>query len=239
MTNKKTISSEDFRLVEAELLQKPAADWSSTEFDLFNEWFLQSGHYYAGRQYLMGGRLVSIKGNILFRSKMSKEDAEDTIQEWWIRFNEEKKFNPSLGAFDAYFKTGVNMMALNNERWGHRNVSLDEPLQNNDEQTKLNLLDYLVATGRIKGDASLPETEIMETEIRQYVLALIQKLKDKPPIPKYVIYANAVELRHLEGLEYEQIAAALDVTENYARQLVLRGMKYMARIALRDGLLNL
>lgn len=174
---------------------------------------------------------MSVRGVGMFRPRMSQEDAEDIIQDWWVKFYQDRRFDPSKGSFKTYFITGIDLIALNKNREGGRNISLDETPHMEEEKSDSPLLDYLVATGRIKGDAPSPEDETKRKEIHQYVTSLIRQLHETP---RYERNATAIEL-FLDGLPYRQIAETLGVTEVNARILVHRGINYMAGIAKRDG----
>lgn len=229
------LTTEQIILIERDVLNKPKKDWSSEELNLFHEWF-ETKYYIRGVRSLSQSSTISFGGTVVFRSALSIEDAMDVVQEWWYKFDANVVFDPTLSPFESYYFNGLKRFAITKIRKTRREVLSGDVTSNYDDQEdEMSLADYLVSIGKLDNDLSINDKIF---EIKQQVTFLIQKLKNKPPMPDYVKYADAVEYRFLYNLEYAEIAAKLGVEESYARVLKLRGLKYLKEIAIEEGLLQ-
>lgn len=76
----------------------------------------------------------------------------------------------------------------------------------------------------------LPARSSTEVDLEDLRAALHQHLAELPEKLR-----RAVELRHLEGLEYTAVAAALGTTEDTARQRVHRGLNLLRVLATKEA----
>lgn len=161
------------------------------------------------------GDLVARHGESMFRVAFriteNEHDAEEIVQETFLRGYR------SLAEFDARsdFRTWIYRIAVNcalqvlNKRKSAAAVSIAEEFDA--ERPGIQLAD---------GKAG-PERLLLDREIEHRRHAAMEKMTADERL--------AFVLRHLEGRSTEEIAAALDVTPNNAKQAVFRAVQKMRR----------
>jgi RNA polymerase sigma-70 factor (ECF subfamily) len=153
---------------------------------------------------------------LLYRLTDDPEEARDLTQETFLRAFQ------SIGRFrgDADLKTWLYRIALNLSRnrwrWWRRKrrdvtVSLDTPLGLSEEP--------LSAT--LRGDAPDPEQTVLGREREAALSAALRSLGSP--------YREAVVLRDVEGLSYEQVAAALDANVGTVKSRIARGREELRK----------
>jgi RNA polymerase sigma-70 factor (ECF subfamily) len=168
----------------------------------------------AGDKEAYGG-LVERHGEAIFRVAFrvteSESDAEEVAQETFLRGYR------SLPGFDARsdFRTWIYRIAVNcalqvlQKRKSEAAVPITEEFD--EEHSGIQLSD---------GGAG-PERLLLDREIEHRRHAAMEKMTEDERL--------AFVLRHLEGRSTEEIAAALDVTPNNARQALFRAIQKMRR----------
>ena len=161
------------------------------------------------------GALVARHGECVFRVAFRitecEPDAEEIVQETFLRGYR------GLAEFDARadFRTWIYRIAVNcalqvaNKRKSEAAVPIVEEFD--DERPGIQLAD---------GGAS-PERLLLDREIEHRRHAAMEKMTPDERL--------AFVLRHLEGRSTEEIAAALQVTPNNAKQAVFRGVQKLRR----------
>ena len=161
------------------------------------------------------GALVARHGESMFRVAYriteSEPDAEEIVQETFLRGYR------SLAEFDARadFRTWIYRIAVNcalqvlNKRKSEAAVPIAEEFD--DERPGIQLAD----------SGAGPERLLLDREIEHRRHAAMEKMTPDERL--------AFVLRHLEGRSTEEIAAALQVTPNNAKQAVFRGVQKMRR----------
>jgi RNA polymerase sigma-70 factor, ECF subfamily len=161
------------------------------------------------------GVLVERHGETMFRVAFriteNDQDAQEIVQETFLRGYR------SLAGFDARadFRTWIYRIAVNcslqllKKRKSEAAVPITEEFD--EEHSGIQLAD--IAAG--------PERLLLDREIEHRRQAAMDKMTEDERL--------AFVLRHLEGRSTEEIAAALDVTPNNARQAVFRAVQKMRR----------
>ncbi len=161
------------------------------------------------------GALVARHGEsvfrVAFRITECEPDAEEIVQETFLRGYR------GLAEFDARadFGTWIYRIAVNcalqivNKRKSEAAVPIVEEFD--DERPGIQLAD----------GAASPERLLLDREIEHRRHAAMEKMTPDERL--------AFVLRHLEGRSTEEIAAALQVTPNNAKQAVFRGVQKLRR----------
>jgi len=161
------------------------------------------------------GALVARHGENMFRVAYriveSEADAEEIVQETFLRGYR------GLADFDARadFRTWIYRIAVNcalqalNKRRSQAAVPIAEEFD--DERPAIQLADR----------GAGPERLLLDREIEHRRQAAMEKMTTDERL--------AFVLRHLEGRSTEEIAAALQVTPNNAKQAVFRAVQKMRR----------
>jgi RNA polymerase sigma-70 factor (ECF subfamily) len=161
------------------------------------------------------GALVARHGESMFQVAYciteSEADAEEIVQETFLRGYR------SLAGFDARadFRTWIYRIAINcalqvlNRRKSEAAVPIGEEFD--DEQPAIQLAD--------KGAG--PERLLLDREIEVRRQTAMEKMTPDERL--------AFVLRHLEGRSTEEIAAALEITPNSAKQAVYRAVQKMRK----------
>lgn len=153
---------------------------------------------------------------LLFRLTENREEAADLTQETFLHAL--KAINNFRG--DADLKTWLFRIAVNQSRnrfrwWTRRRreatVSLDAPT--GERQTTL--------SETFSSAASSPEEDVLRRERADNLRAALRSLPD--------IFREAVVLRDIEGLGYEEIAAALSVNIGTVKSRIARGREELRR----------
>ena len=148
---------------------------------------------------------------VAFRITENESDAEEVVQETLLRGYR------NLANFDARadFGTWIYRIAVNcalqvlNKRRSEAAVSIAE--EYDDERPGIQLAD----------SGAGPERVLLDKEIEHRRHAAMEKMTPDERL--------AFVLRHLEGRSMEEIAAALEVTPNNAKQAVFRAVQKMRR----------
>lgn len=152
------------------------------------------------------------------------EDARDAAQETFLKVY--RHFDRFRG--EASLKTWICRIAINQarstERWWRRRFrsetsSLDETAASGEEG--------LSAAERLPSPGATPEAEAMSREREERIERALMELKKD--------FRIAVVLRDLEGMSYEEIAYALEISIGTVKSRIARGRE-MLRVQLqRDG----
>jgi RNA polymerase sigma-70 factor, ECF subfamily len=161
------------------------------------------------------GTLVARHGEALFRAAYriteSEADAEEVVQETFLRGYR------SLAEFDARsdFRTWIYRIAINcafqvlSKRKSEATMPIVEEFD--EERRGIQLADR----------GAGPDRLLLDREIEYRRHAAMEKMTPDERL--------AFVLRHVEGRSTEEIAAALQVTPNNAKQAVFRGVQKMRR----------
>ena len=170
----------------------------------------------AAFEVLVNDRSGEIYG-LLYRLTESAEEARDLTQETFLRAFQ------SIGHFrgESDLRTWIYRIAINQARnrwrwWRRRRrdttVSIDAPAANG--QTSL--------LGTLKSDADRnPEQDALAHERERALRRALGSLKR--------VYREAVVLRDIEGLAYEEIAVALDISVGTVKSRLARGRQELRR----------
>jgi RNA polymerase sigma-70 factor (ECF subfamily) len=155
---------------------------------------------------------------LLYRLTEDAEEARDLTQETFLQaFRSIANFRGDADLRTWLYRIAVNQ-ARNRWRWWRRRrrgstVSLDEPAARDSEQT-------LGARLRDEG-ARDPERDALAHEREQLIVAALATLA-RP-------YREAVVLRDIEGLSYEEVAAALEISIGTVKSRLSRGRAELRR----------
>ena len=154
---------------------------------------------------------------LLYRLTEDPEEARDLTQETFLQaFRSIAHFRGDADLRTWLYRIAVNQ-ARNRWRWWRRRrrgatVSLDAT----DEAHELSLASRLVDEG-----AEDPEARTLAHEREEILLAAVRTLA-RP-------YREAVVLRDVEGLSYEEVAAALDISVGTVKSRLSRGRTELRR----------
>ncbi len=158
---------------------------------------------------------------LLFRFTENREEAKDLTQETFLRVIQAvKDFRGEASLKTWIFRIAINQ-ARNRRRWWKARrqnvtISLDQNATRGDGSDAQNLRDTL-ADNR----AASPETEILQ---REQSTQLRQALYELP-----AQFREAVILRDIKGLSYEEIAQALDTGIGTVKSRIARGRDELRR----------
>ena len=154
---------------------------------------------------------------LLHRLTEDAEEARDLTQETFLRaLKAVKNFRG-----DADLKTWLYRIAINESRnrfrwWKRRNrsktISLDAELS----QTNITLIEI------IEGNSANPESETLRRERQTALRVALKKLSAH--------YREAIVLRDIEGLSYEEVAAALDANIGTVKSRIARGREELRKM---------
>lgn len=154
---------------------------------------------------------------LLYRLTQDAEEARDLTQETFLRaLKAVKNFRG-----DADLKTWLYRIAVNESRnrhrwWTRRRRDATDSL---DAETAFS---DAPLHERISGDSENPETETLRRERQN---ALREALKNLPQN-----FREAVILRDIEGLSYEEVAAALETNVGTVKSRISRGREELRRM---------
>lgn len=154
---------------------------------------------------------------LLYRLTEDIEEARDLTQETFLRsLKAIKNFRG-----DAELKTWLYRIAINESRnrfrwWKRRNRSKTVSLDAEVSQTEMTLIE------RIKGDSENPEQETLRRERQTVLRNALRKL------PAH--YREAIVLRDIEGLSYEEVAAALEANIGTVKSRIARGREELRKM---------
>ena len=147
-------------------------------------------------------RLLRLLGRILH----NQSDVEDIAQETFLKaYRALPKFRNESAFFTWLYRIAVNT-ARNHISSKHNQVFVSDQIQSQDGET-FSLLDNLT-------DGETPETHMHNREI----IEALQKALDE--LPEQL--RQAIELRELEGLSYEEIATTMDCPVGTVRSRIFR-----------------
>jgi RNA polymerase sigma-70 factor (ECF subfamily) len=170
----------------------------------------------AAFDYLVAERSGDIYA-LLYRLTEDPEEARDLTQETFLRAFQ----NISRFRGDANLKTWLYRIAINQARnrwrwWRRRRRDLTVSLDTQDGQREQPLSASLRAVG------ADPEQETLARERETTLRAALRSLSRS--------YREAVILRDVEGLSYEEIAAALEISIGTVKSRLSRGRLELRRI---------
>ena len=153
---------------------------------------------------------------LIFRLTENAEEAQDLTQETFLRaFKAIKNFRG-----DADLKTWLYRIAVNESRnrfrwWKRRksNVTISLDAETNYHETPL--------SERIADDSANPETETLR---RERELALRKALNELS-----TNFREVIILRDIEGLSYEEVAAALETNVGTVKSRIARGREELRK----------
>ena len=154
---------------------------------------------------------------LLFRLSGDAEEARDLAQETFLRaFQAIQKFRGDADLKTWLYRIAINQ-ARNRWRWWRRRrrdatVSLDAPFGEREQTVAMRLEDT---------NAHDPEQETLARERERQLREALQGLR--------TAYREAVVLRDIEGLTYEEIAATLQINIGTVKSRLARGRLELRR----------
>lgn len=170
----------------------------------------------AAFENLVNERSGEIYG-LLYRLTENTEEARDLTQETFLRAFQ------SIGNFrgESDLRTWIYRIAINQARnrwrwWRRRKRESTVSLDSNDDTTR----QPLIAT--LKSERSQdPEQDTLSREREKALRIALRSLRR--------VYREAVVLRDIEGLAYEEIAVALDIGIGTVKSRLSRGRQELRR----------
>lgn len=170
----------------------------------------------AAFENLVNERSGEIYG-LLYRLTENTEEARDLTQETFLRAFQ------SIGNFrgESDLRTWIYRIAINQARnrwrwWRRRKRESTVSLDSNDDTTR----QPLIAT--LKSESSQdPEQDTLSREREKALRIALRSLRR--------VYREAVVLRDIEGLAYEEIAVALDIGIGTVKSRLSRGRQELRR----------
>lgn len=154
---------------------------------------------------------------LLFRLSGDAEEARDLAQETFLRaFQAIHKFRGDADLKTWLYRIAINQ-ARNRWRWWRRRrrdatISLDAPVGEREQTVAMRLEDT---------NAHDPEQETLARERERQLREALQGLR--------TAYREAVVLRDIEGLTYEEIAATLQINIGTVKSRLARGRLELRR----------
>jgi RNA polymerase sigma-70 factor (ECF subfamily) len=170
----------------------------------------------AAFEQLVNERSGEIYG-LLYRLTENSEEARDLTQETFLRAFQ------SIGHFrgDADLKTWIYRIAINQARnrwrwWRRRRRDSTVSIDSTDVEGRPTLVTTLRANG-----SSNPEQATLARERESALRTALGSVRR--------IYREAVVLRDIEGLSYEEIAATLEISVGTVKSRLARGRQELRR----------
>jgi RNA polymerase sigma-70 factor (ECF subfamily) len=154
---------------------------------------------------------------LLYRLTEDPEEARDLTQETFLQaFRSIAHFRGDADLRTWLYRIAVNQ-ARNRWRWWRRRrrgvtVSLDEPARDSEQPLSARLRDE---------GACDPERQTLAHERESAIVAALSTIA-RP-------YREAVVLRDIEGLSYEEVAAALEISVGTVKSRLSRGRQELRR----------
>lgn len=159
-------------------------------------------------------RILRLLGRILH----NQSDVEDIAQETFLKaYRALPKFRNESAFYTWLYRIAVNT-ARNHISSKHNQVFVSDQIESQDGET-FSLLDNLT-------DGETPETHMHNREIVEALQEALEELPDQ--------LRQAIVLRELEGLSYDEIATAMDCPVGTVRSRIFR-----AREAISERLKSL
>lgn len=165
--------------------------------------FARMVHMYSGQIYRLALKMLK-----------NPQDAEDILQETFIKaYKALPDFEGRSQLSTWLYRIATNESLMFLRRKQPDSVSVEQPVENNEEQTPLQIVDW----------CCLPEGELMTSE----ALTFLQESMDELPESLRVVFL----LRDIEGLSTREVAKILDLSETAVKTRLSR-----ARFRLREML---
>jgi RNA polymerase sigma-70 factor (ECF subfamily) len=160
------------------------------------------------------------------RALRSKLDASDIVQETFLEAHKSiHRFEGTNGdQFIAWLKSILAKRLANTMRHylgtQARDIRLEERIENSLDHSSMSL------AGMVAVQNSSPSHHVSKKEQSQLMAEALLRLPDD--------YREVIMMRHLEGMTFPEIAAAMNRTEGSAEKLWLRGMAKLKKEFLRE-----
>lgn len=170
----------------------------------------------AAFEFLVRERSGEIYG-LLYRLTEHPEEARDLTQETFLKaFQNIQSFRG-----DADLRTWIYRIAINQARnrwrwWRRRRRDQTFSLDSADDQTRQTLLSNLA-----NESSNDPEMDTLARERERALRTAVQNLRR--------VYKEAVILRDIEGLAYEEIAVTLEISIGTVKSRLARGRQELRR----------
>ena len=154
---------------------------------------------------------------LLFRLTSDPEEARDLTQETFLRaFQGIQRFRGDADLKTWLYRIAINQ-ARNRWRWWRRRrrdatVSLDAPMGDREQTLGAGLKDHTAVD---------PEQEVLANERENQLRGALQSLRSS--------YREAVILRDVEGLSYEEVAHTLQINIGTVKSRLSRGRLELRR----------
>lgn len=153
-------------------------------------------------------RILRLLGRILH----NQSDVEDIAQETFLKaYRALPKFRNESAFYTWLYRIAVNT-ARNHISSKHNQVFVSDQIESQDGET-FSLLDNLT-------DGETPETHMHNREIIEALQEALEELPEQ--------LRQAIVLRELEGLSYEEIATAMDCPVGTVRSRIFRAREAIA-----------
>jgi RNA polymerase sigma-70 factor (ECF subfamily) len=155
---------------------------------------------------------------LLLRLTEDAEEARDLTQETFLRaLKAVKNFRG-----DADLKTWLYRIAINESRnrfrwWKRRSRSLTVSLDAQNDSSENSLIERISAS-----DSENPETETLRRERQTALRKALRKLSTN--------FREAIILRDIEGLSYEEVASALETNVGTIKSRIARGREELRKM---------
>lgn len=156
---------------------------------------------------------------LLWRITENAEEAKDLTQETFLRVVQSiKTFRGEASLKTWLFRIAINQ-ARNRRRWWlarRLNLTFSLDAESRDERGTLSLRDLLQDNSR-----KSPEEDLLEREQSQALRRALQELAPH--------FREAVVLRDIEGMSYEDIAVALEIGIGTVKSRIARGREELKK----------
>ena len=163
---------------------------------------------------------------IAFGFLANREDAEEVVQDAFLRIYRHLPRFRGDAEFTTWMYRIVTNLCNNKYRWNKargagRHVSVDAPLESHDSS----------------GDA-LPRRELPDDRMRPDRQVAFEELRNRTEEAMRTLpeaYRQAVLLRNVKNLDYEEIASMLHCAVGTVKSRINRGRKQLRNFLLRSG----
>lgn len=154
---------------------------------------------------------------LLFRLTEDEEDARDLTQETFLQaFRCVHQFRGEANVKTWLYRIAINLARNRWRWWNRRKRGVTTSLDGQDEFSQ-----YLHATLKNPGQND-PEQDALQHEREQILSGALGKLRRH--------YREVIILRDVEGLSYEEVAAALSLSIGTVKSRLSRGREELRRI---------
>lgn len=164
---------------------------------------------------MLYNKYASLMLGVCYRYSKTKDEAEDVLQEGFIKVFQKINTYKGQGSFEGWLRrimvnTAINNFKANSKHYYHEDIDTDSNI-------------------KLKSDEQLP-FEIDDKVNKDYVIKTIQKLPTG--------YNMVFNLYVIEGLTHQEIADELNISVNTSKSQLSKARRWLRNALLENNKIN-